>query len=63
MPKTCDSGQLQDSPETSWFAVWPDQDREERLLAPSGRGGKKDPNGPVLHCEEGVQAASLVSPL
>ena len=43
--------------------VWPDQGREERLLAPSGHGGKKAPNGPELDCEEGIQASSLVSPL
>ena len=42
--------------------VWPDQDQEERLLAPSGHEGKKAPNGPELDCEEEIQAGSLVSP-
>ena len=42
--------------------AWPDQIREEKLLAPNVPAGKKVLEGPVLDCEEGVQAASLVSP-
>ena len=42
--------------------VWPDQGREERLLASKAHEGKKAFDGPVLDCEEGAQAVSPVSP-
>ena len=62
-PKLVTAGTSKTPKKPVALLVWPDQGREERLLAPSGPEGKKAPNGPELDCEEGVQAASLVSPL
>ena len=41
--------------------VWPDQGREERLLAHNGHEGKNAFDRPVLDGEEGVQVVSPVT--
>ena len=53
-PKLVTVGPSKTSQKPVALLVWPDQDREERLLSHNGHEGKKVFAGPVLDCGDGV---------